>query len=65
MTGGGLFRTALFAFGIAAVLLGLWWVLQGTGVVPLGFMANHMQWTWRGAVLAAMGAALAFFARRR
>jgi hypothetical protein len=53
------FRAALIAFGAAATALGIWWTLQGTGLVPVGFMANHMPWAWRGLALTAMGIALA------
>lgn len=60
----GFFRTFLLAIGILSVLLGVWWVLQGTGAVPIGFMANHMQWAWRGAALAVFGLVLAVVARR-
>ncbi len=45
-------------------VLGLWWVAEGSGLVPVGFKAFHLQWAYRGAILAAMGVALAFFARR-
>jgi hypothetical protein len=60
----GFFRTMLLIVGVLSVLLGAWWIAQGTGLVPVGFMANHMQWAWRGAVLAAFGAALMFVSRR-
>jgi hypothetical protein len=57
-------KTVLLIAGVLSILLGIWWVLQGTGVVPLGFMANHMQWAYRGAALAVIGAVLAFVSRR-
>jgi len=60
----GFFRTLVFVFGILAALLGLWWVCQGTGLVPIGFMANHMQWAYRGAVLAAVGVVMVIVSRR-
>jgi len=37
--------------GVLAMFLGTFWVLQGTGVVPLGFMANDIDWAYRGAAL--------------
>ena len=61
---GRVFRPLLVAFGVVTTALGAWWVLQGTGVVPIGFMAYHMQWAWRGLVLAAMGVALAVIGLR-
>ena len=52
-------RLALLALGVFFAALGLWWTLQGTGLVTAGFMAHHMQWAWRGLALIAMGIALA------
>jgi len=60
----GFFRTLLFVVGVLATLLGVWWVCQGTGLVPIGFMAHHMQWAWRGAVLAAFGVVVTIVSRR-
>lgn len=57
-------RTGLLVVGLAGALLGVWWSLKGFGVVPQGFMANHMQWGWRGLVLIAMGGALVIVSRR-
>ncbi len=44
-------RLVLVSVGILAMLLGTFWVLQGTGVVPLGLMANDIDWAYRGAAL--------------
>ena len=44
-------RPVLVFAGVLAMLLGTFWVLQGTGVVPLGFMANDINWAYRGAAL--------------
>ena len=44
-------RPVLVTIGVLAMLLGTLWVLQGTGVVPLGFMANDIDWAYRGAAL--------------
>jgi len=60
----GFFRTLLVVFGALSLVLGLWWVAQGTGLAPIGFMAHHMQWAYRGAVLAAAGGVMMFVARR-
>ena len=60
----GLFKAGLLAVGILMLLLGVWWILQGTGVVPVGFMAHHMQWAYRGMGLVAGGIILAVLARR-
>ena len=48
----------LFIFGVLAVLMGLLWIGQGTGVVPWpkqSFMINEMPWAYYGAVLAVLG----------
>ncbi|MEI9992327.1 MAG: hypothetical protein WDM86_20110 [Rhizomicrobium sp.] len=60
----GFLRTLVLVVGVLSLVLGVWWICQGTGLVPIGFMANHMQWAWRGAVLAAVGVVLAVVARR-
>jgi hypothetical protein len=57
-------KRALFVLGILCALLGTWWILQGTGIAPVGFMANQMPWAYRGMGLAAVGVGLIFFSRR-
>jgi hypothetical protein len=60
----GLLRIVLMVVGVLAIILGVWWICQGTGLVPIGFMANHMQWAYRGAVLVVVGVGLGVLARR-
>jgi hypothetical protein len=60
----GLPTALLITIGVLAVLLGVWWILQGTGIVPVGFKAHHMQWAWRGIGLAAGGAFVVMLSRR-
>ena len=50
---------------ILAMLLGAWWVAQGTGLAPIGFMANNMDWAYRGGALFVVGFFAFIFARRR
>jgi len=50
--------------GVPAMLVGATWVAQGTGLVPMGFMANNMDWAYRGAGLFAVGFVVFFVARR-
>ena len=50
---------------ILAMLLGAWWVAQGTGLAPVGFMANNMDWAYRGGALFVVGLFAFIFARRR
>jgi uncharacterized protein YjeT (DUF2065 family) len=57
--------SALRIIGILALLLGIWWILQGTGLAPVGFMANQMPWAYRGMGLVVLGAVLLFLSRRR
>ena len=56
------------AAGIVAIMMGLLWIGQGTGVVPWprsSFMIDQRPWALRGAVLAAVGLALVLWSRRR
>jgi len=46
-------------------LMGVFWILQGTGVVPVGLMANHIQYAYYGIVVIVVGAGLIWFANRR
>ncbi|HMM45892.1 MAG TPA: hypothetical protein PKE41_09725 [Candidatus Macondimonas sp.] len=57
-------RAAIRIIGILALLLGIWWILQGTGLAPVGFMANQMPWAYRGMGLLVTGAVLLLFARQ-
>jgi hypothetical protein len=44
--------------GIIALLVGLLWIGQGTGVVAWpqsSFMISQIQWAWYGAALAVVG----------
>jgi hypothetical protein len=58
-------KLILTLVSLAAIALGVWWILQGTGIVPVGFMANNMDWAYRGAGLAAVGLVAFVFARRQ
>ena len=58
-------RLTLTLASIAAMFVGVWWLLQGTGVAPLGIMANHLTWAFRGAVVFLLGLLTMLFARYR
>ena len=58
-------KLILTIVSLLAMALGVWWILQGTGVVPVGFMANQMPWAYRGAGLAVVGLLAFIFARRQ
>ena len=51
-------RTALLILGILALIIGLLWIGQGTGIVgwpQSSFMISQMQWAYYGAALAVVG----------
>jgi len=59
---------ALFILGVLAVLIGLLWIGQGTGVVPWpkqSFMINEMPWAYRGIGLAIAGLFVLLISRRK
>lgn len=61
-------RILLLIVGILAVLMGLLWVGQGTGLIlwpAESFMLADRQWAINGAVLGAVGLILVWIARRR
>ena len=61
-------RIVIQAIGIAALLMGLLWIGQGTGLVmwpSSSFMLAQGQWALYGAILAAAGIAIFMLARKR
>jgi len=61
-------KPVLLIVGIIALLMGLLWIGQGTGLVhwpASSFMIDQRPWALRGAILAAVGLVLMLFARRR
>jgi len=60
-------RTGLFIIGLIALLVGLVWIGQGTGIFPYprsSFMINEVQWAYYGAATAIVGLILTVYARR-
>jgi hypothetical protein len=60
-------RTPLIVVGLLALLIGLLWIGQGTGVVnwpQSSFMISQTRWAYYGAALAAFGLGLIWFGRR-
>jgi len=60
-------RKLLLILGCLAVVIGLLWVGQGTGVVAWpasSFMISQIQWAEYGAALAGLGLILIWQARR-
>lgn len=58
-------KLLLTIVGALAVLLGGVWILQGLNVLPGSFMTGDMTWALYGAILAVVGVAAIFWARRR
>ena len=61
-------KTALLILGIVAVLIGLLWIGQGTGLImwpASSFMLDQRPWATRGALLAVAGIVLIILSRRR
>ena len=61
-------KTFLQVLGIVAMLVGLLWIGQGTGLVKWpasSFMIDQRPWAIRGIVLAVVGLILLWFSRRR
>lgn len=62
-----LLRTALTVVGALALLMGLVWIGQGTGLFPYpasSFMINQQPWILRGAILAVIGLLVIWASRR-
>lgn len=54
--------------GIAAVMMGVLWILQGLDIVrwpSSSFMLGDITWTRNGAILAVLGAVLLMLAGRK
>ncbi|WP_432769701.1 MAG: hypothetical protein HEQ22_02860 [Sphingopyxis sp.] len=64
----GALKGAMTVVGIALMMMGLLWVLQGLDIVrwpASSFMLGDITWTRNGAILAAAGALLVVLARRQ
>jgi len=61
-------KSVLLIVGLAALLMGLLWIGQGTGFVhwpASSFMIDQRPWVARGGILAVVGLILIVAARRR
>ena len=61
-------KSILGIIGIAAILVGGLWVLQGLDIIrwpASSFMLGDTTWTRNGAILAVVGAITLWFARKR
>jgi hypothetical protein len=58
-------KIVLNILGVLILLMGTIWILQGTGVFPVGFMANNMKYTYIGIFVDLVGIVLLIFANRK
>jgi hypothetical protein len=58
-------KLLLRILSICLILVGIIWILQGINVLPGSFMTGQIQWAYRGAFAAVIGAAILFFTERR
>ena len=61
-------KITFLILGIAAVLMGLLWIGQGTGLImwpASSFMLDQRPWATRGVLLAVAGIVLIILSRRR
>ena len=58
-------KWVLNILGVLMLLMGTVWILQGTGVFPVGLMANNMKYTYVGAVLDVLAVGLLIIANWR
>ncbi|ALJ14380.1 hypothetical protein [Sphingopyxis macrogoltabida] len=64
----GALKAVMAVVGVAALLMGGLWMLQGLDIIrwpASSFMLGDTTWTRNGAILAAAGAALVWFSRNR
>ena len=54
-----------YSIGVILFLAGGIFFLQGTGLLPVGGMANQAQWAYIGGVMAVVGIVLVVVNRRR
>jgi hypothetical protein len=50
--------------GVILILIGIFWTLQGTNIIPAGGMAGQNRWTVIGLVLGIVGIGVLVFVNR-
>ena len=50
--------------GAILTLIGIFWILQGTNIVPVGVMAGQSRWLVIGSVVVIAGIALLIYVNR-
>jgi hypothetical protein len=58
-------KWVLNILGVLLILMGTVWILQGTGVVPVGGMAYQTKWTYAGIVVDLLAVGLFIITNRR
>ena len=58
-------KWVLNILGVLLFLMGTVWILQGTGLYPVGFMARQMKYTYAGIVVDVIAVVLFVVANRR
>ena len=58
-------KWVLYIVGVLLLLVGSGWILQGTGIMPVGGMAYQMKWTYVGIVVDLVAIGLIVLASRR
>jgi ribose 1,5-bisphosphokinase PhnN len=58
-------KWVLNILGVLLLLMGTIWILQGTGLYPVGFMAHQMKYTYAGIVVDLIAVGLFVIANRR
>jgi hypothetical protein len=58
-------KDIILILAVLLVLSGLVWVLQGFNILPGSYMSGNPQWVINGAITAAFGAGLFWFANRK
>ena len=50
--------------GAILTLIGIFWILQGTNIIPTGFMAGQSRWVLIGTVIGIVGIGLLVYVNR-
>lgn len=58
-------KTIIRIFAVMLITVGLIWIFQGINILPGSFITGDPQWAINGAITAAVGAGLFWFASRK
>jgi hypothetical protein len=58
-------RWVMIGLGVLLTLIGVVWILQGTGLLPGSMMSGQSFWAWMGLLALIGGVVLLFFGARR